>query len=331
MVWDGGTEKKAFIFIIALCVFGRRRKRSLRKTVKNITPRWTNTWTSLPRRRRPSFRRSHTHADSHTRTKMSPSDGSFFFWLCFLGWWTPGQRAGQLLRILSGICLPDPSGAGQEEVWCGGTCEFFSCSVAVVQTRYAPGPIETFDLMALLWTSPNGALCALIGQVLAFLHSVLTLNNLTVEMTHDFMPYKQELQLSLQNVSALTGNDAAQAVQCPVIGHPFDYNLSPGFCPQTRNHYESTREGMEELMKRMKNPLQICKMQSSTPMEGYLYCQEKCACTGGFYRFWNWTYSLTGCFHHNRGSGGVMGQVLLQISQGGEAVVHGAMWAEEPN
>lgn len=31
-------------------------------------------------------------------------------------------------------------------------------------------------------------------------------------MTHDFMPYKQELQLSLQNVSAVTGNDAAQAV-----------------------------------------------------------------------------------------------------------------------
>lgn len=30
-------------------------------------------------------------------------------------------------------------------------------------------------------------------------------------MTHDFMPYKQELQLSLQNVSALPGNDAAAA------------------------------------------------------------------------------------------------------------------------
>jgi hypothetical protein len=38
--------------------------------------------------------------------------------------------------------------------------------------------------------------------VLAFLHSILTLNNLTVEMTQDFMPYKQELQLSLQNVSS---------------------------------------------------------------------------------------------------------------------------------
>uniref|UniRef100_A0A8C4I537 Oligophrenin 1 n=1 Tax=Dicentrarchus labrax TaxID=13489 RepID=A0A8C4I537_DICLA len=80
--------------------------------------------------------------------------------------------------------------------------------------------------------------------VLAFLHSILTLNNLTVEMTQDFMPYKQELQLSLQN---------------------------------TRNHYESTREEMEELMKRMKHPSQICKMHSFLPMEGYLYCQEKWA------------------------------------------------------
>lgn len=44
------------------------------------------------------------------------------------------------------------------------------------------------------------------GQVLAFLHSILTLNNLTVEMTQDFMPYKQELQLSLQNVSDVKGN-----------------------------------------------------------------------------------------------------------------------------
>ncbi|XP_041808016.1 oligophrenin-1-like isoform X2 [Chelmon rostratus] len=83
-----------------------------------------------------------------------------------------------------------------------------------------------------------------VEPVLAFLHSVLTLNNLTVEMTQDFMPYKQELQLSLQN---------------------------------TRNNYESTREEMEELMKRMKHPSQICKMHSSLPMEGYLYCQEKWA------------------------------------------------------
>lgn len=37
---------------------------------------------------------------------------------------------------------------------------------------------------------------------------------------------------------------------------------------------------MEELMKRMKNPSQICKVQSSIPMEGYLYCQEKCARAG---------------------------------------------------
>lgn len=83
-----------------------------------------------------------------------------------------------------------------------------------------------------------------VEPVLAFLHSIFTLNNLTVEMTQDFMPYKQELQLSLQN---------------------------------TRNHYESTSEEMEELMKRMKHPSQISKMHSLLPMEGYLYCQEKWA------------------------------------------------------
>ncbi|XP_061753014.1 oligophrenin-1-like [Nerophis ophidion] len=83
-----------------------------------------------------------------------------------------------------------------------------------------------------------------VEPVLAFLHSVLTLNNLTVEMTQDFMPYKQELQLSLQN---------------------------------TRNHYESTRDEMEDLMKRMKHSSQICKIPSWLPVEGYLYCQEKWA------------------------------------------------------
>uniref|UniRef100_A0A8C5G6N8 Oligophrenin 1 n=1 Tax=Gouania willdenowi TaxID=441366 RepID=A0A8C5G6N8_GOUWI len=83
-----------------------------------------------------------------------------------------------------------------------------------------------------------------VEPVLAFLQSIVTLNNLTVEMTQDFMPYKQELQLSLQN---------------------------------TRNHYESTCEEIEELMNRMKHRSQIEKMQSFLPMEGYLYCQEKWA------------------------------------------------------
>lgn len=36
--------------------------------------------------------------------------------------------------------------------------------------------------------------------MLAFLHSLFTYNNLTVELTQDFLPYKQQLQLSLQNV-----------------------------------------------------------------------------------------------------------------------------------
>ncbi|XP_015239518.1 PREDICTED: oligophrenin-1, partial [Cyprinodon variegatus] len=99
-----------------------------------------------------------------------------------------------------------------------------------------------------------------VEPVLAFLHSVLTLNNLTVEMTQDFMPYKQELQLSLQN---------------------------------TRNHYESTCEELEELMKRMKHPSQISKMQSFVPMEGYLYCQEKRALGASWVKYF--------CTYHKEG------------------------------
>uniref|UniRef100_A0A671LD63 Oligophrenin-1-like n=1 Tax=Sinocyclocheilus anshuiensis TaxID=1608454 RepID=A0A671LD63_9TELE len=84
-----------------------------------------------------------------------------------------------------------------------------------------------------------------VEPVLAFLQSILTLNNFTVEMTQDFLPYKQELQLSLQN---------------------------------TRNHFESTREEMEELMKRMKGSAQICIRHSQqATMEGYIYVQEKWA------------------------------------------------------
>ncbi|KAJ8266488.1 hypothetical protein GJAV_G00130990 [Gymnothorax javanicus] len=83
-----------------------------------------------------------------------------------------------------------------------------------------------------------------VEPVLAFLHSILTLNNLTFEMTQDFMPYKQELQLSLQN---------------------------------TRNHFESTREEMEELMKRRKQSPQIRKVPGQPTIEGYLYSQEKWA------------------------------------------------------
>ncbi|XP_051748892.1 oligophrenin-1 isoform X2 [Ctenopharyngodon idella] len=83
-----------------------------------------------------------------------------------------------------------------------------------------------------------------VEPVLAFLQSILTLNNLTVEMTQDFLPYKQELQLSLQN---------------------------------TRNHFESTREEMEELMKRMKGSAKICMRHGQATMEGYLYVQEKWA------------------------------------------------------
>uniref|UniRef100_A0A3P9IXH6 Oligophrenin 1 n=1 Tax=Oryzias latipes TaxID=8090 RepID=A0A3P9IXH6_ORYLA len=92
-----------------------------------------------------------------------------------------------------------------------------------------------------------------VEPVLAFLHSILTLNNLTVEMTQDFMPYKQELQLSLQN---------------------------------TRNHYESTCEELEDLMIRVKHPSYISKMQNFFPMEGFLFCQEKRALGASWVKYY---------------------------------------------
>lgn len=94
---------------------------------------------------------------------------------------------------------------------------------------------------------------------------------------------------------------------------------------------------MEELMKRMKNPSQICKMQSSMPMEGYLYCQEKCKWTRCWHRslMLGLKSPLTRLvllfFCPNRGFGCVMGQILLQVSQGWKTAGHDALRAEAYN
>ncbi|KAH0630883.1 hypothetical protein JD844_004204 [Phrynosoma platyrhinos] len=85
---------------------------------------------------------------------------------------------------------------------------------------------------------------SIVEPVLAFLHSLFTYNNLTVELTQDFLPYKQQLQLSLQN---------------------------------TRNHFISTREELEDLKKRMKEAPLTCKLPGKPTIEGYLYSQEKWA------------------------------------------------------
>ncbi|XP_042334473.1 oligophrenin-1 [Sceloporus undulatus] len=85
---------------------------------------------------------------------------------------------------------------------------------------------------------------SIVEPVLAFLHSLFTYNNLTVELTQDFLPYKQQLQLSLQN---------------------------------TRNHFISTREELEDLKKRMKEAPLTCKLPGRPTIEGYLYSQEKWA------------------------------------------------------
>ncbi|XP_043913040.1 oligophrenin-1 isoform X2 [Protopterus annectens] len=84
----------------------------------------------------------------------------------------------------------------------------------------------------------------IVEPVLAFLHSLFTFNNLSFELTQDFLPYKQQLQLSLQN---------------------------------TRNHFTSTREEMAELLKRVKDFPQSSKLPGTPTIQGYLYTQEKWA------------------------------------------------------
>ncbi|XP_038632110.1 oligophrenin-1-like isoform X1 [Scyliorhinus canicula] len=81
-----------------------------------------------------------------------------------------------------------------------------------------------------------------VEPVLAFLHGLLTFHHLTFELTQDFLPYKQQLQLSLQH---------------------------------TRNHFMGTRAEMEDLMTRMKEAPQTCKLPGQPTIEGYLYSQEK--------------------------------------------------------
>ncbi|XP_030064811.1 LOW QUALITY PROTEIN: oligophrenin-1 [Microcaecilia unicolor] len=85
---------------------------------------------------------------------------------------------------------------------------------------------------------------SIVEPVLTFLHCLFTANNLTFELTQDFLPYKQQLQLSLQN---------------------------------TRNHFTSTREEIEDLKKRMKEAPLTCKLPGQPTIEGYLYSQEKWA------------------------------------------------------
>ncbi|CAH2315517.1 oligophrenin-1 isoform X1 [Pelobates cultripes] len=83
---------------------------------------------------------------------------------------------------------------------------------------------------------------SIVEPVLAFLHCLFTSNSLTFELTQDFLPYKQQLQLSLQN---------------------------------TRNHFSTTREEMADLKKRMTEAPMNFKLQGQSTIEGYLYSQEK--------------------------------------------------------
>ncbi|XP_062867244.1 rho GTPase-activating protein 42 isoform X1 [Trichomycterus rosablanca] len=87
-----------------------------------------------------------------------------------------------------------------------------------------------------------------VEPLLAFLQGLFTFYHEGYELAHEFEPYKQQLQFNLQNVR----------------GHV-----------RTRNNFESTRQEVENLMRRIKSAEQDYKAPGQWTMEGFLYVQEK--------------------------------------------------------
>uniref|UniRef100_A0A3Q3X914 Rho GTPase activating protein 42a n=1 Tax=Mola mola TaxID=94237 RepID=A0A3Q3X914_MOLML len=81
-----------------------------------------------------------------------------------------------------------------------------------------------------------------VEPLLAFLQGLFTFYHEGYELASEFEPYKQQLQLNLQNA---------------------------------RNNFESTRAEVEKLMKRIRSAEEEFKAPSGFTMEGYLYIQEK--------------------------------------------------------
>uniref|UniRef100_A0A8C2AD89 Rho GTPase activating protein 42a n=1 Tax=Cyprinus carpio TaxID=7962 RepID=A0A8C2AD89_CYPCA len=81
-----------------------------------------------------------------------------------------------------------------------------------------------------------------VEPLLAFLQGLFTFYHEGYELAHEFDPYKQQLQFNLQN---------------------------------TRNNFESTRQEVENLMRRIRSAEQDFKAPGQWTMEGFLYVQEK--------------------------------------------------------
>uniref|UniRef100_UPI0037E750A4 rho GTPase-activating protein 42 n=1 Tax=Semicossyphus pulcher TaxID=241346 RepID=UPI0037E750A4 len=81
-----------------------------------------------------------------------------------------------------------------------------------------------------------------VEPLLAFLQGLFTFYHEGYELAHEFDPYKQQLQFNLQN---------------------------------TRNNFESTKQEVEKLMKRIRSADQDYKPPGQWTMEGFLYVQEK--------------------------------------------------------
>ncbi|KAG7471164.1 hypothetical protein MATL_G00121500 [Megalops atlanticus] len=81
-----------------------------------------------------------------------------------------------------------------------------------------------------------------VEPLLAFLQGLFTFYHEGYELAQEFEPYKQQLQFNLQN---------------------------------TRNNFESTKQEVEKLMKRIRSADQDYKPPGQWTMEGFLYVQEK--------------------------------------------------------
>ncbi|XP_023662909.1 rho GTPase-activating protein 42 [Paramormyrops kingsleyae] len=93
-----------------------------------------------------------------------------------------------------------------------------------------------------------------VEPLLAFLQGLFNFYHEGYELVHEFEPYKQQLLFNLQN---------------------------------TRNNFESTKEEMEKLMRRMRSVDHDYKPPGQYSIEGFLYLQEK--------RPWGFTWSRHYC------------------------------------
>nr|XP_020470417.1 rho GTPase-activating protein 42 [Monopterus albus] len=122
-----------------------------------------------------------------------------------------------------------------------------------------------------------------VEPLLAFLQGLFTFYHEGYELAHEFEPYKQQLQFNLQN---------------------------------TRNNFESTKQEVEKLMKRIRSADQDYRPPGQWTMEGFLYAQEKrplgCTWTRHYCTYEKGSKTFTMSNNENKSAGKQNGLVLSQ-------------------